>query len=333
MSDETEKKSLEQENNKLDETNSEELEFVNRLIDEADPEFKELAEKITEVGSEINPEDIEVEEYTDDISEEESEDINKFQIFIEKLQIKFPKLNPLFKKIDSYIKNWEAMKLRIRNKIYSYVLSLYHYLKNDFPSHLKLTIKNSKDFIINKIRKFFDLFFGTKTRISLSLILLVALSVSSFMFYKLAFNNGWLPQVFKAEITSFSEANKHIMDYNKDNLLYLHEAFPEAEYAFKLKNIVVNLKSAQQASSPAFASIVFYLSLDSTDTAVEIKDREIEILDATQRSVEEYSYGQLNTIEGQKSMLKSVKKTINEVLNQGFVKDVYIKHKILKPES
>ena len=329
MSEETEKK----DQNSSEEENKEDMELVDQLIDEADPEFKKQAEQISEVAEEINPDDIEIEEYSDDIPEEDVDELDRLQKLLIRLQEKYPKLVPVFKKFESLKKNLEIRKIRIRNQIYSYALSSYHYLKNDFPGHAKSFLKRVKDIIINSIKSFIKIFFGSKKRIALSLMLISLFSVSGFMFYKLAFKKGWLPSYYPEEITSFKNVQDQVKTYNPSNLLALHEAFPEAEYSFKLKNVVVNLKSSQSVSSPAFASIVFYLSLDSTDTAVEIKDRETEILDATQRTLEQFSYQNLSSIEGQKNMLKSVKKTINEVINQGFVKDVYIKHKILKPET
>lgn len=333
MSEETEKNQNSSEEENKDDMSSEELELVDQLIDEADPDFKKQAEQISEVAEEINPDDIEIEEYSDDIPEEEVEELDRLQKLLINLQEKYPKLVPVFKKFEALKKNLEIRKIRIRNQIYSYVLSSYHYLKNDFPGQAKSFLKRSIDLIKSSIKNFIKIFFGSKKRVALSLMLIALFSVSAFMLYNLAFKKGWLPSYYPEEITSFEDVQDRVQNFNPSNLLALHEAFPEAEYSFKLKNVVVNLKSSQSVSSPAFASIVFYLSLDSTDTAVEIKDRETEILDATQRTLEQFSYQNLSSIEGQKNMLKAVKQTINEVINQGFVKDVYIKHKILKPES
>ncbi|MCH2533715.1 MAG: flagellar basal body-associated FliL family protein [Bdellovibrionales bacterium] len=334
MSEETEKTDQQDaEEGHKDDMSSEELELVDQLIDKADPEFKKQAEQISEVAEEINPDDIEIEEYSDDIPEEDVDEQDRFQKLLAKLQEKYPKMVPIFQKFESLKKNLEIRKIRIRNQVYSYAVSSYHYLKNDFPSQAKTFLKNTKNILVSSVKNVIHLFFGSKKRLALSLILITLFSVSAFMLYKLAFKKGWLPSYYPEEITSFSNVQDQVKTYNPANLLALHEAFPEAEYSFKLKNIVVNLKSSQAVNSPAFASIVFYLSLDSTDTAVEIKDREIEILDATQRTLEQFSYQNLSSIEGQKNMLKAVKQTINEVINQGFVKDVYIKHKILKPET
>jgi flagellar FliL protein len=63
--------------------------------------------------------------------------------------------------------------------------------------------------------------------------------------------------------------------------------------------------------------------VDSQDTAIEVKDRELEILDIIQRVLENFAYSDVNSMVGKIRMKSAIKDRLNEVLNQGKVFHVY----------
>ena len=69
----------------------------------------------------------------------------------------------------------------------------------------------------------------------------------------------------------------------------------------------------------------FYLGLDANETAIEIKDREKEVLDISQRTLEEFTYPEIMAPNTQKRVWARMRDNINEILNQGRVQKVYVK--------
>ena len=78
------------------------------------------------------------------------------------------------------------------------------------------------------------------------------------------------------------------------------------------------------------ARIELYFNLDSTDTAIEFKHRKLEVKDHVSRILEEVSYDELISNYGKKRLKLKIKNKINELLNQGRVREVYFKEIVYK---
>ena len=78
----------------------------------------------------------------------------------------------------------------------------------------------------------------------------------------------------------------------------------------------------------AFELIVL---LDSKDTAIEIRDREVEFFDLLQRVLEEESFADLESELGKQRLKGRVKRELDQKLTQGWIKDINFKTFILKP--
>lgn len=100
---------------------------------------------------------------------------------------------------------------------------------------------------------------------------------------------------------------------------------------FNLKKIVVNIQPSAGSGPNPMVAFEFSLEGSSSEVLLEIKDREGEILDQVQRTVESYSFDELNDIEGKKTVSEKVRTTINRSLTLGKIRKVYIQGIILKP--
>ena len=107
-------------------------------------------------------------------------------------------------------------------------------------------------------------------------------------------------------------------------------AFPQQTFTVLLEKIVVNLQRSRRHRNP-MGAFKFYVTVDSQETAVEVKDRETEVLDYVQRAVEEMSYEEVNGPGGRTQLKALVRGEINRLLNQGRVQDVFIEIMITKP--
>jgi flagellar basal body-associated protein FliL len=103
------------------------------------------------------------------------------------------------------------------------------------------------------------------------------------------------------------------------------------EYIVLLEKIVVNLKPSASSSSNPMGTFQFYIEGTKREAAIEIKDREKEFLDVVQRVVEEIPYDDLRTVRGKKKLKVNIRNALNDLINNGRIRRVYIKHFITKP--
>ena len=97
-----------------------------------------------------------------------------------------------------------------------------------------------------------------------------------------------------------------------------------------LKKVIVNLKPDDLSTRNPMGLYEVYLGLDSKDTAIEVKDREKEILDLIQRTLENFTYSEVSSIVGKIRMKSAIKERLNEILNQGRVFHVYFNNFVTK---
>lgn len=109
-----------------------------------------------------------------------------------------------------------------------------------------------------------------------------------------------------------------------------YSAFPQEIHEFLFRKMKVNLKAAADSPNPmgAFEVIV---QVDSKDTAIEIRDREVEFFDGLQRVFEEETFNDLESDLGKGKLKGAIKRELNQKLTQGWIKDVKFKTFILKP--
>lgn len=100
---------------------------------------------------------------------------------------------------------------------------------------------------------------------------------------------------------------------------------------FTLKKIIVNIQPSENSSTNPMVAVELSLEGNSTEVLLEIKDREGEILDQVQRTTETYTYDELNTQDGKKSLNDKVRSAVNRLLTLGKIRRVYIQNMIFKP--
>ena len=68
----------------------------------------------------------------------------------------------------------------------------------------------------------------------------------------------------------------------------------------------------------------FYLGVDSRDTAIELRDREKEVIDIIERTLESFTYHEVVSYQGKILLKAKIRDNVNEILNQGQINRVYI---------
>jgi flagellar basal body-associated protein FliL len=167
--------------------------------------------------------------------------------------------------------------------------------------------------------------------VKLTVLLIFMMAVSSGWILLANLKGVWLPSINQPILRSFEQSADHVYQIEEDDGgEAFYSAFPQELHEFLFRRIKVNLRRDAEHPNPMGAFEVFF-SLDSLETAVELRDREVEFFDFLQRLFEEETFGDLETELGKVRFKTRVKREFNQKLTQGWVKDISFKTFILKP--
>lgn len=102
-------------------------------------------------------------------------------------------------------------------------------------------------------------------------------------------------------------------------------------YTFKMKPIVVNLKRVKGSDDNPMSYFEFVFVGNSNDVVVEFKNRESEMIDLVQRTIEKMTYNTLDSVNGKELLKQRLQKEINKKLSDGVIKKVELHNFFLKP--
>ncbi|HRK08851.1 MAG TPA: flagellar basal body-associated FliL family protein [Pseudobdellovibrionaceae bacterium] len=105
------------------------------------------------------------------------------------------------------------------------------------------------------------------------------------------------------------------------------------EFIVLLERVIVNLARTPESRGVPMALVDLFLQSDRRETAVELKDREIEVRDTVARAIEGMTYPELAEEAGKTKMKLLVRRDLNNLLTQGKVRRVYIKTIVLNPDE
>jgi len=150
--------------------------------------------------------------------------------------------------------------------------------------------------------------------------------ISSYLVYK-EFFTGKAPY-----LTSFSELTGEVFTYKAAQKYqpFFSKAFMPS-YIYVLPKVITNLKRSRNSGANPMIFIELVLSASNQATAVELKDREIAMKDKVARTIEAYSFDEMQSAEGKVLLKKDIKNNVGLLLNNGNVSDVLFKSFIVKP--
>jgi len=99
----------------------------------------------------------------------------------------------------------------------------------------------------------------------------------------------------------------------------------------EMPKMVVNLVPSRTSGKNPMGAFEFYLEGEHPEVVVEIKDREVEIRDRMQRTLEEFTYDEASETEGKKALVDKLKKEVNLLLSTGKVRKIWFKTVVIKP--
>lgn len=223
-----------------------------------------------------------------------------------------------------------ALKLRIKNRLATAAQDFVVFLKTRPKEFFFFSIKMAKLAAKNAMVPVAAFKASTGPQKITFLILIGIATLSAWVLLN-NFKGIWLPRIHEPILRSFEDQADSVETYDPSKPgESFYSAFPQEIHEYLFPRTKVNLKATKESPNPmgAFEIIV---ELDSKDSAVEVKDREVEMFDALQRVFEEETANDLESNLGKDRLKSKIKRELNQKLTQGWVKDVKFKTFILKP--
>jgi hypothetical protein len=296
------------------------LEDLDKVLAEADPEFAQSLDAIKAdfVDAAQHVVDLEIKSDDGDGKEPDEEVLNLRQKIIRKLTqpIKKP-----IEKIDHFLR--PKMRAAKNMSILLFQQSVA-FLKNELPDRIRYVKAQAKGLLAVFVA--WIVFFKKQTFVrKLASVAILFICVGSIYFVSRIFVPKWLPRFSIHLLQSWKDEGELIGAVkDRSDLMNFFEAFPETEFHVRLSKIIVNFRRLENSNSNPMGLFEFYLGLDSRETAIEVKDREKEIIDLVQRSLEDFTYAEVMAYNGKIRMKAALKENINALLNQGAVNRIYI---------
>ncbi len=281
------------------------LDELDKLIDQNDPDFRKNISQVTEV-KDISSANIELLDLDKILAEEQSQKLS-FRVTI-------------------------ARRLLFLNSMIGFIKSLFlRSLKEGLPFLLKQT-KSFLGIVQKKLRTKLTEFKYLSVTKKLAIVGISLLVVFLVLFVRRSLTVGVIPHGTPLFVNSMEEWAKNVSTYGKDNSFEQFYDSPRVKQNIvALRRAVVNLKPSAGSGSNPMAFFEFFVEGNSTDVAVELKDREYEIIDVVQRLMEDNSFAELDSVEGKQNLLENIRKELNSLLTRGKIRRVYIKQAIIKP--
>lgn len=199
------------------------------------------------------------------------------------------------------------------------------------PKEILLYTFKMLSMVIKKAKAPIQAFRNADLRQKFSVLLLLVMAITSSWILIHNFKGIWLPQFNEPILRDFKSSADSVTKFDPaQEGESFYAAFPQERHEYLFGKMKVNLKRTPEHPLPmgAFELIVL---LDSKDTAIEVRDREIEFNDQLQRVFEDETFSDLESELGKTRLKSRLKRELNQKLTQGWVKDVNFKTFILKP--
>ncbi|AGH94938.1 flagellar basal body-associated FliL family protein [Pseudobdellovibrio exovorus] len=149
------------------------------------------------------------------------------------------------------------------------------------------------------------------------------------IYFVWSYSGGLLDR--KLFVHSLAELGEDVRDYNPNSeteVFYDNPRF--AKNLVTISSMHVNLRPSENSGSNPMLVLEITIEGASTDSIIEIKDREAELKDMLLRLTEAKTYDELAEAEGKQLLCDQYRDALNSVLTTGQVRRVLLKNFIIK---
>lgn len=183
-------------------------------------------------------------------------------------------------------------------------------------------------FLFKPIKWFFAL--NIKEKVFFVFMLLIAgvsIALSRYFYVEFVVNKNKSPYLL-----SFDELPGEVSSFSNEEPfeVFFSPAYTP-DYIFALPKIMANIRPSRTSGRNPMIFIEVVLKASNKETAVEFKDRSIEMQDVIARTLESFSFDELRVGKGKEKLKMKIIRDVNRVLSQGTTVDVLYKSFIVKP--
>lgn len=192
----------------------------------------------------------------------------------------------------------------------------------------KTAVANTRNYSKTKIASFKSLSRGLKL---LAIILIFGCLLTGAFVYR-SLTQGVLPEESEFIIASLEEWSGQSYKYDPETEMDSFYDSPRTiQNIMSLPKMVVNLQTSSNSGPNPMAALEFFIEGLSPEAIVEVKDREAEIRDLFQRTIEEVSFDELDSSSGKQLLTEHLRDNLNAILTMGKIRRVFIKEAVIKP--
>lgn len=280
------------------------IDLLEKSIQDNSPEFLKELESISEIGSE--------------------------NLNLELVDIDLIMAQQKAKSVKARAKRLMSTISQLSIKIFYFVkASLLVFLKEKLPYYLKVVAKYIKagaahagDFV-KKVKTF------SKVQKIAFAFVLVGTGVLFFVLFKLA-TVGLIKGDDPLFVHTMERLSEKKYVYDPEQTENFYNSSRVSQNIVSLRRIVVNLQKSKNSGPNPMGAFEFFIQGNSSDVMVEISDREAELIDLFQIEMREFSYDELDTIEGKRSLTDKLIHAMNTTLTKGKIMQIYYKNFVLK---
>jgi flagellar basal body-associated protein FliL len=219
---------------------------------------------------------------------------------------------------------------KIRNFLTGLRTTAWHFLKDELPALLKAGVGQTKKglgIMSEGLRQF-----GFKPmRFKLMVFGFIGICGLAAVGITYLAMKG-LPEEENLFIQSLAEISQNSWEYDpKAEQEPLYDSVRAAQNIFEVPRLVVNLRPSINSGRNPMAAGALYVEGNSPDVVLELKDRETEFRDVFMRTIEEFSYDELDTMQGKQKLLERLAREANRLATKGRIRKVFFKTFIMKP--
>lgn len=162
------------------------------------------------------------------------------------------------------------------------------------------------------------------------ILMLSGLLLGIFVYRSLT--HGVLPPEKEFLAASLEEWAIHAYKYDPETEMDSFYDSPRTiQNIMSLPKMVVNIRPSASSGPNPMAAMEFFLEGLSPEAIVEVKDRESEIRDLFQRTIEDMTYAELDSTEGKQLLTEKLRQALNLNLTKGKIRRIFIKEIVIKP--
>jgi flagellar basal body-associated protein FliL len=240
----------------------------------------------------------------------------------------------------------ESTQKFILDKVTDKIVGNFHKAKEAAKSGKERAKKFAKEdskeiaaYCLEKLKEFAGLlgkeikdFLSLKWKVKSFFIAGIILALVTVVVFNKSLEGQLIPEAKKTYILNFNEvADKIYPIAAEDKWEKFRNPLRFPEYVVRFDRLIVMLKRSQFSSQSPMGVFALYFETSSQEAATELKFRESEMRDVAARTLEGITYDEIRSFEGKKKAKKALIQSINKVLNQGKLINIYFKDFVLKP--